>query len=106
MNRQIRISPIRLIGCPRSSCGPRLDRRDAVALPSPRRPGRLRVDRGDVVPGPRQRVERVPARGFARTPAQGFYERFGLTTRSDVWEEEGIGPHVVMAVDLEQMPAG
>src|SRR5690606_32818171 len=26
----------------------------------------------------------------ARTPARGFYERFGLTTRSEVWEEEGI----------------
>ncbi len=37
----------------------------------------------------------------ARTPAQGFYERFGLTTRSDVWEEEGIGPHIVMAGDIQ-----
>ncbi len=38
----------------------------------------------------------------ARTPAQGFYERFGLTTRSAVWEEEGIGPHVVMALDVDR----
>ncbi len=32
----------------------------------------------------------------ARTPAQRFYERAGLQTRGEPWDEPEIGPHVVM----------
>ena len=32
----------------------------------------------------------------ARTPAQRFYERAGLATRGEPWEDPEIGPHVVM----------
>lgn len=42
---------------------------------------------------------------YARTPARGFYEKFGLTTRSEVWDEGGIGPHVVMAGDIADLLA-
>lgn len=42
---------------------------------------------------------------YARTPACGFYEKFGLTTRSEVWDEGGIGPHVVMAGDIADLLA-
>jgi GNAT superfamily N-acetyltransferase len=36
----------------------------------------------------------------ARTPAQAFYERAGLQTRGEPWEDPEIGPHVVMWVQL------
>jgi GNAT superfamily N-acetyltransferase len=32
----------------------------------------------------------------ARVPAVGLYERGGLCTRGEVWEEPRIGPHIVM----------
>ena len=38
---------------------------------------------------------------YARTPACGFSEKFGLGTRGPIWDEGGIGPHVVMAGDVE-----
>lgn len=37
---------------------------------------------------------------YARTPACGFYERFGLSVRSQVWDGGDIGPHVDMAGDV------
>jgi GNAT superfamily N-acetyltransferase len=36
----------------------------------------------------------------ARTPAQRFYERAGLQTRGERWEDPEIGPHVVMWREL------
>jgi GNAT superfamily N-acetyltransferase len=36
----------------------------------------------------------------ARTPAQAFYERAGLQTRGEPWEDPEIGPHVVMWLQL------
>lgn len=42
---------------------------------------------------------------YARTPACGFYERFGLEVRSQVWDGGGIGPHVDMVGDIRQMLA-
>lgn len=36
----------------------------------------------------------------ARTPAVGFYERFGFSVVSDRFDIEGIGPHVVMRREL------
>jgi len=36
----------------------------------------------------------------ARTPAAGFYARAGWTVESEVFEIEGIGPHVIMSVRL------
>ena len=36
----------------------------------------------------------------ARTPAQRFYERAGLVTRGEPWEDPEIGPHVVMWREL------
>lgn len=36
----------------------------------------------------------------ARTPAQRFYERAGLVTRGEPWEDPEIGPHVVMWTTL------
>ncbi len=39
----------------------------------------------------------------ARTAASGFYEKYGLRLRSGVWDEGAIGPHVVMAGDIEEM---
>jgi GNAT superfamily N-acetyltransferase len=36
----------------------------------------------------------------ARTPAQAFYERAGLVTRGEPWEDPEIGPHVVMWTTL------
>jgi ribosomal protein S18 acetylase RimI-like enzyme len=32
----------------------------------------------------------------ARVPAQRFYERAGLQTRGEPWEDPEIGPHVLM----------
>ena len=32
----------------------------------------------------------------ARTPARGFYERYGFTVISDEFEMDGIGPHYLM----------
>lgn len=32
----------------------------------------------------------------ARTPARGFYERYGFEAIGDVFEMDGIGPHVLM----------
>ncbi len=36
----------------------------------------------------------------ARTTAAGFYSRFGFSIQGDVFDIEGIGPHVVMACVL------
>ena len=36
----------------------------------------------------------------ARTPAQRFYERAGLVTRGEPWEDPEIGPHVLMWTTL------
>jgi GNAT superfamily N-acetyltransferase len=36
----------------------------------------------------------------ARTPAQRFYERAGLQTRGQPWEDPEIGPHVIMWQEL------
>lgn len=33
----------------------------------------------------------------ARTPAERFYERHGFTRHGEIFEIEGIGPHVVMS---------
>src|SRR5687767_12023781 len=57
------------------------------------------------------RGEHISAHGgprpwcYARTPACGFYEKFGLTTRSEVWDDGQIGPHVVMAGDIDALLA-
>ncbi len=32
----------------------------------------------------------------ARLPARGFYERAGFSAFGSAWEEEAIGPHIVM----------
>lgn len=37
---------------------------------------------------------------YARTTAQGFYEKGGFEVISDVWEMPGIGPHVTMRCRL------
>jgi len=36
----------------------------------------------------------------ARLAAVGFYERAGMTTTGDVWEEPVIGPHIAMFVQV------
>lgn len=36
----------------------------------------------------------------ARTPAQRFYERAGLQTRGEPWDDPEIGPHVLMWREL------
>ena len=36
----------------------------------------------------------------ARTPARRFYERAGLQTRGEPWDDPEIGPHVVMWREL------
>jgi GNAT superfamily N-acetyltransferase len=36
----------------------------------------------------------------ARTPARGFYERYGFTTVGDEFGIDGIGPHYLMVVAL------
>jgi GNAT superfamily N-acetyltransferase len=36
----------------------------------------------------------------ARLAAVGFYERAGMATTGDVWEEPVIGPHIVMFVQV------
>ena len=36
----------------------------------------------------------------ARTTAAGFYRRFGFVVQGDVFDIEGIGPHVVMECDV------
>jgi GNAT superfamily N-acetyltransferase len=42
---------------------------------------------------------------YARAPACGFYEKFGLSKRGPIWDEAGIGPHVVMAGDVHVLLA-
>lgn len=37
----------------------------------------------------------------ARTPAQGVYARAGFTPRGDVFEQDVIGPHIVMTLEVE-----
>lgn len=39
----------------------------------------------------------------ARTPAQGFYERFGFVTCGEMFDLVAIGPHVVMAADVGRL---
>ena len=39
----------------------------------------------------------------ARIPAVPFYERAGLETRGDVWQEPLIGPHIAMAMLVESV---
>lgn len=39
----------------------------------------------------------------ARTPACGFYEGFGLSVQSEVWDGGSIGPHVDMAGDIPEL---
>ena len=36
----------------------------------------------------------------ARLAAVGFYERAGMVTTGDVWEEPVIGPHIAMFVEV------
>jgi GNAT superfamily N-acetyltransferase len=36
----------------------------------------------------------------ARTSAAGFYERQGFSPEGDVFDKPGVGPHVIMSVDL------
>jgi GNAT superfamily N-acetyltransferase len=36
----------------------------------------------------------------ARLAAVGFYERAGMVTTGDVWEEPVIGPHIAMFVQV------
>ena len=36
----------------------------------------------------------------ARTPAKAFYERAGLRTWGEPWDDPAIGPHIVMRVEL------
>lgn len=41
----------------------------------------------------------------ARTPAAGFYKRFGLVECGEIFDLIAIGPHVVMAAELESQGA-
>jgi GNAT superfamily N-acetyltransferase len=42
----------------------------------------------------------------ARLAAVGFYERSGMVTRGDVWEEPVIGPHIAMFVHVRPPGGG
>lgn len=37
----------------------------------------------------------------ARTSARGFYEKVGFEATSDVFEIEGIGPHILMHINIK-----
>lgn len=57
--------------------------------------GRRLVDAGPIVAG-EQPAAPSCVWCNARTSAAGYYARLGFTQRGDVFEIEGIGPHVVM----------
>jgi GNAT superfamily N-acetyltransferase len=42
----------------------------------------------------------------ARLAAVGFYERAGMVTTGDVWEEPVIGPHIAMFVQVRSPGPG